>query len=84
MARHQPAARTPLALEPASGKKGLDAARQTRGAQEGDGVGHAVILGAPDVIEGTASDSSPAGGWPGQLQKSWPVFLSSDRDRQAA
>ncbi|MNK95691.1 hypothetical protein D3C87_1159380 [compost metagenome] len=49
MAGHQAAARTALALETATGKKRLGAARQARGAKEGDGVRHAPILGGVAV-----------------------------------
>jgi hypothetical protein len=49
MARHQPAASATLALETTAGEKGSGAARQARGAQDGNGVGHAEILaGARD------------------------------------
>jgi hypothetical protein len=45
MAGQQPAPGTALALEAATGKKGFGASREARGAQKGNGVGHAPILG---------------------------------------
>ena len=44
MARHQATTFTPLTLKTAPGKKWLGAARQSRGAQDGNGVGHAAII----------------------------------------
>ena len=44
MAGYQPAVRAALALESTTGEKGFGAAPQARGAQVGDGVGHAEIV----------------------------------------